>query len=139
MFWSMTMQQLISSGQRTHYQHSIHMPKNITKEGHNWGIEVTKCDPLTGKPIYKPDHMLEKIKICMKDRQFPNSDSQPFYFPEGHSRAGIFKGMAIILEERGFSNILGFEEVSWAPCPAQQNNGGAWETQYCLAVIHESF
>jgi len=28
---------------------------------------------------------------------------QPLYFPEGHKRAGVLKGMAVILEERGFA------------------------------------
>ncbi|KAF8809148.1 hypothetical protein BYT27DRAFT_7222690 [Phlegmacium glaucopus] len=82
------------------------MPKNIPKEGTNWGIEVTKCDATTGKPVYKPDCTPEKIKIRMKDGQLPNGESQSFYFPEGHPRAGIFKGMAVILEERGFGEAI---------------------------------
>ena len=30
--------------------------------------------------------------------------SQPLYFPAGHEHAGLFKGMANILEEQGFTN-----------------------------------
>jgi len=74
------------------------MPKNIPKEGTNWGIEVTKHDPMTGKPICKPDSSSEKIKICMKDGQLPSGEPQSFYFYEGHPRAGVFKGMALILD-----------------------------------------
>jgi hypothetical protein len=81
------------------------MPKNIPKPGTNWGIEVTKCNPTTGKLVCKPDGTSEKVKIRMKDGQLPNGKAQSFYFPEGHPWAGIFKGMAVILEERGFGNM----------------------------------
>ena len=60
---------------------------------------------MTGKPICKPDGSSEKIKICMKDGQLPSGEPQSFYFPEGHPRAGPFKGMALILEERGFGDM----------------------------------
>jgi hypothetical protein len=81
------------------------MPKNIPKPGTNWGIEVTKHNPTTGKPICKPDGTSEKVKIRMKDGQLPSGEPQSFYFPEGHPRAGIFKGMALILQERGFGDM----------------------------------
>jgi len=60
------------------------MPKNVPKEGANWGIEVTEHSPMTGKPICKPDGTHQKIKIRMKDTQLPNGQPQPLYFPEGH-------------------------------------------------------
>ena len=88
------------------------MPKNIPKQGTNWGIEVTKRDPTTGKPVYKSDRTPEKVKIHMKDGQLPNGEPQSFYFPEGHPRAGVFKGMAVILEERGFGEM----SKMWAEC-----------------------
>ena len=31
--------------------------------------------------------------------------SQSLYYPAGHPREGIFKGMAVILAERGFANL----------------------------------
>ena len=80
------------------------MPKFTPKVGHNWGIEVTKRDA-EGKPVYLPNGSLEKIKIQMCDAQFEDGRPQPLYFPEGHPRAGVFKGMATILEERGFSDM----------------------------------
>src|SRR5882757_7929300 len=43
-------------------------------------------------------------KIKMADGQFADGTPQPLYFPEGHPQAGIFKGMAKILEERGYQN-----------------------------------
>jgi len=80
------------------------MPKNIPKEGGNWGVEVTKHDPVTGKIEYKPDGKPAKTKVRMADARF-NGHAQPLYFPEGHERAGVFKGMAVILKERGFGDM----------------------------------
>ena len=76
------------------------MPKFSPREG-NWLVEVTQCNP-DGKPIYNTDRTFQKVKIPMSDGSF-SDQPQSFYFPEGHSRAGIFKGMATILEEHGFT------------------------------------
>ena len=40
----------------------------------------------------------------MSDACFADGTPQPLYFPEGHKHAGIFKGTAKILEERGFAD-----------------------------------
>ena len=40
----------------------------------------------------------------MMDARLPNGDVQPLYFPDGHEKAGWFKGMAQILVERGFTD-----------------------------------
>ena len=40
----------------------------------------------------------------MADATFSDGQRQSLYFPPGHTRAGHFKGMAILLEERGFTN-----------------------------------
>ena len=48
------------------------MPKNVPKPGHNWGIEVSKHDPVTGKLVYCPDRSIEKTKILMCDGHFRN-------------------------------------------------------------------
>ncbi|KJA13708.1 hypothetical protein HYPSUDRAFT_151281 [Hypholoma sublateritium FD-334 SS-4] len=81
------------------------MPKGTPKEGQNWGIEVTKRDAVSGKIIYKADGKPEKTKIHMGDARFADGTPQPLYFPAGHSREGVFKGMAVILEERGFGDM----------------------------------
>lgn len=81
------------------------MPKWMPKEGENWGIEVTKRDPISGKISYAPNGKPEKIKIHMGDARLANGTPQPLYFPPGHTRAGVFKGMAVILEEHGFVNM----------------------------------
>lgn len=82
-----------------------HMPKNTPKPGHNWGIEVSQRDPVTGKKIHNPDGSPVKIKVRMGDAHFADSAPQSLYFSEGHERAGVFKGMVKILEERGFENM----------------------------------
>ncbi|KAF8800309.1 hypothetical protein BYT27DRAFT_7117577 [Phlegmacium glaucopus] len=81
------------------------MPKNTPKEGNNWGIEVTKRNPITQKPICNPNGSHQKVKIKMGNAQYADGTSQSLYFPEGHARAGVFKGMVTILEERGFQNV----------------------------------
>ncbi|KZV78087.1 hypothetical protein EXIGLDRAFT_597416, partial [Exidia glandulosa HHB12029] len=44
-----------------------------------------------------------KTKVRMRDGKLPDGTAQPLYFPDGHVRAGTFKGMAVILQERGFA------------------------------------
>jgi hypothetical protein len=84
------------------------MLKNIPKSGMNWGIEVTKRNPITGKPVHHPDGSLEKIKILMQDGCFENGEPQSLYFLMDHPNEdlrGKFKGMAMILQERGFEDM----------------------------------
>ncbi|KIK51929.1 hypothetical protein GYMLUDRAFT_64529 [Collybiopsis luxurians FD-317 M1] len=68
--------------------------------------EATEFDA-NRRPVYQSDGKLSKVKIRMGPAQFANGDSQDFYFPDGHSLAGLFKGMDIILQEHGIdtSNI----------------------------------
>ena len=80
-----------------------HMPKFTPKPGNNWLIEVSKRTP-DGHPIKKPDGTIEKVKVPMADTTF-DGQVQSFYFSEGHPRAGVFKGMQVILEEHGHPEI----------------------------------
>ena len=85
------------------------MPKNMPKNGKNWGVEVSARDA-TGKIIYSTDGKPAKTVIQMAPGFFTSRGSttavsQSFYFPDGHAHAGIFKGMAQILEERGYGNM----------------------------------
>ena len=80
------------------------MPKNIPKPGGNWGVEVTKRDPVTGKIEYKPDGTPAKVKTRMADARFADGSPQSLYFPNDHERGGVFKGMSVILQERGFGD-----------------------------------
>ncbi len=84
----------------------------------NWGIEVTKRDPNTQKPICNADGSYQKEKIRMEDAQFADGIPQPLYFPEGHAHAGVFKGMVTILEEWGFQNMAQIRvECKGFKCP----------------------
>jgi hypothetical protein len=60
------------------------MLKNVPKPGTNWGIEVLKRDPTTGKQVYHLDGTVQKTKIQMQDAQFANGNPQPLYFPMDH-------------------------------------------------------
>jgi len=84
------------------------MPKGTPKPGKNWGIEVSKRDPITGKVMYCTDGSIKKTKILMQDGRFESGEPQSLYFPMDHPDKnlwGVFKGMAVILEERGFGNM----------------------------------
>jgi transposase len=78
------------------------MPKFTPKEGSNWGIEVSKRG-IDGKIEYGSDGKPLKVKIKMGHGYFTNGTHQDFYYPEDHPRAGVFKGMAVILQERGYT------------------------------------
>jgi hypothetical protein len=80
------------------------MPKGTPKVGTNWGVEVMARD-LSGKIIYGTNGKPTRTKICMGDGTFKDGSPQSLYFPEGHPRAGIFKGMVTILEERGYEDV----------------------------------
>jgi hypothetical protein len=41
----------------------------------------------------------------MGDGKFRDGMPQSLYFPVGHEQAGFFKGMAVILEERGYGDV----------------------------------
>ncbi|KZV81302.1 hypothetical protein EXIGLDRAFT_686149 [Exidia glandulosa HHB12029] len=81
---------------------ALKMPKGIPKAGTNWGVEVPMRDD-EGGIVHAANGKPRKTKIRMRDAKFADGTAQPLYFPEGHPRAGIFKGMAVILEERGFA------------------------------------
>ncbi|KIL54686.1 hypothetical protein M378DRAFT_1052139 [Amanita muscaria Koide BX008] len=69
---------------------SIRMPKNPLKPDTNFGVLINVVD---GRIL--------KRKVQMRNGRF-NDREQEFYFPEGHEMAGLFKGMAVILTERGY-------------------------------------
>ncbi|RPD63625.1 hypothetical protein L227DRAFT_584211 [Lentinus tigrinus ALCF2SS1-6] len=81
-----------------------HMSKYPTQpDKPMFGVETNVVGP-NGKPIYSPDGKILKKKIPMCGAQLPNGQPQCLYFEEGHPRAGVFKGMAQILEERGYND-----------------------------------
>jgi hypothetical protein len=76
------------------------MPKFTSKPESNWLVDVNARDA-NGKPIYMSNGKLLKTKIRMDDATLPDGTNQPLYFPPEHEKAGLFKDMEIILQERG--------------------------------------
>ena len=75
-----------------------HLPKNPLP---SWGITVPVKNN-NGDVMCHPDGKVQKMKVPMEPGCFANGDPQPLYFPDEHEKAGWFKGMAQILQERGF-------------------------------------
>ena len=81
------------------------MPKFTSKPESNWLVEVNAIDA-NGKVIYTPDGKILKTKIQMQDATFADGTKQSLYFPRGHEKEGLFKGMAVILQERSLIEKL---------------------------------
>lgn len=81
----------------------------------NFGVLANMIGP-NGKVLHGPDGKIMKHKIRMADARFRDGQPQSLYFPEGHSQAGAFKGMAEILKEHGYQGIDGLR----AECPKFQ-------------------
>jgi hypothetical protein len=69
------------------------LPKFTPKPGRNWCVETN---------VIGADGKLLKQKVPMANGTLADGSPQEFYFLAGHKREGVFKSMAIILEERGF-------------------------------------
>lgn len=80
------------------------MPKYTPKPGHNWGVEVPELDE-NCNVMHDSDGKVLKMHVNMGHGTFANGTRQDLYWPAGHERAGVFKGIAAILEERGFGNM----------------------------------
>lgn len=88
------------------------MPKGPSKPQTNFGVEV-RVIGADGKPVYGPDGKLLKQKIRIGKGTF-NDQEHDFYHPDNHpTHPGLFKGMATILEERGFTGV----QQKRAECP----------------------
>lgn len=77
------------------------MVRNTPKPGKNWLVEAPELDD-RGRQVYAPDGTKLKKRVQMTPGTLPNGELQSLYFPESHPRAGVFKGMSVILKERGF-------------------------------------
>ncbi|KAF9503742.1 hypothetical protein BS47DRAFT_1374461 [Hydnum rufescens UP504] len=89
-------------------QHMPKYPPNLNRGGRsnnpNWGIKVPLLDP-NGKTVHSPDGKVIKVFKRMANAKFADGTPQPLYFPDNHPQyPGLFKGMAVILEEHGFHN-----------------------------------
>ncbi|KAF9479060.1 hypothetical protein BDN70DRAFT_859047 [Pholiota conissans] len=98
------------------------MPKGPSKRDTTWGVEINARDKVTNEIIYQRNGKPAKTKIPMGDALFLDGTPQPLYFPEGHERAGAFKGMQIILEERGFTGVSSLRaECKGFKCPTKMD------------------
>ena len=81
------------------------MPLLTSKPDKNWLVETRSLDEL-GRQLYGPNgkKLMKKVEMC--PGTLPDGSPQSFYFPEGHQSAGYFKGMKVILEERGFGDQI---------------------------------
>ncbi|PIL30872.1 hypothetical protein GSI_07041 [Ganoderma sinense ZZ0214-1] len=80
------------------------MPKGIPKEGTNWGVEIPLRDA-SGSQVFGSNGKPLTTKVKMHGARLPNGQPQDLYFPDNHPvHPGKFKGMAVILEERGFKD-----------------------------------
>ncbi|KAE9386425.1 hypothetical protein BT96DRAFT_960583 [Gymnopus androsaceus JB14] len=75
---------------------ACHMPKSTRP----WLIEANAKDAAR-KPIYESNGSLKKTKIQIGPTQLLDGTVQQLYFPNNHLQAGQFKGMSVILQERG--------------------------------------
>jgi len=80
---------------------ALKMPKNTLKPETNFGVH-TNVVGTDGRLLHGPDGKLLKHKVQMRNGRF-NGQEQKLYFPKGHENAGHFKGMAMILTERGYN------------------------------------
>ncbi|OAX30645.1 hypothetical protein K503DRAFT_751027, partial [Rhizopogon vinicolor AM-OR11-026] len=89
-----------------------HMPKFSPKHGDKW-------DGTDWGERRQPKNW--GVEVPMGDGTFADGSPQSLYYPEGHERAGVCKGMGVILEERGYEGALKIR----AECPKFQCEKGA--------------
>jgi hypothetical protein len=106
------------------------MPKFTSKPESNWLVEVNAIDA-NGKAIYTPDGKILKTKIQMQDATFADGTKQSLYFPAGHEKEGLFKGMAVILQERGLIE----ESQLKAQCNAKFDCPDKGQTNCCCRCV----
>ncbi|KAJ7614318.1 hypothetical protein B0H17DRAFT_844093, partial [Mycena rosella] len=75
-------------------------------ESANFLVEINKRDP-QGKPVYDSKGTLVKEKIKMTGAHFDDGTEQDLYFAADHpDHPGKFKGMKVILQERGMHQYV---------------------------------
>jgi len=81
------------------------MPKHPPRHGCNWGVMVMVLNG-EGKPVFDPHGKAQHQTVHMGDAMFVDGGLQCLYFPEDHPVSpGIFKWMAVILEECGYWHL----------------------------------
>ena len=79
------------------------MALTTSKPEKNWLVETPSLDE-SGKQLYGSDGKKLTKKVQMAPGTFADGAPHSFYFPNGHECAGLFKGMKVILEERGLGD-----------------------------------
>jgi hypothetical protein len=100
------------------------MPMNTSKPGKNWLVKTPSLDE-SGHQIFSSKGEKVMTPIQMAPGSFADGTPHSFYFPEGHTCASQFKGMRVILEERGFpaSELNSLKrECKGFHCPAGRTN-----------------
>jgi hypothetical protein len=111
---------------------TCHMPKGTSKPECNWGLKVNECD-VDGNLVYKSDGKVSKVFKPMGDTTF-NGEPQSLYFPINHpTHPGLFKGMAVILEECGYQNAWALQ----VQCPDFKCEKGATNCCCCWLLFSE--
>ena len=91
-----------------------HMPKNPS---HDWGVTVLAKND-SGAIMYHSNGKPQNIKVPMEPGHYANGEPQLLYFPNRYKKAGWFKGMAQILQERGLEAESTLPaECKWFRCP----------------------
>ncbi|KAG1720097.1 hypothetical protein EDB19DRAFT_1918244 [Suillus lakei] len=89
------------------------MPKGPSA---TWGVPWTIKDA-NGNIVLGPDGKPLKEKIPMAEARLPNGNPQSLYFPDGHPKAGFFRGMAKILVKCGYVDapklMQGFQVIQF--------------------------
>src|SRR5882724_12216707 len=93
------------------------MPKKPPRNGHNWGVAVAVLDG-KGNPVFDPNGKAWCQSVCIGDAMFADGGPQCLYFFKDHLVSpSIFKGMAVILEEHGYSASTLWAECKGFKCP----------------------
>ena len=80
------------------------LPKKTSKPGKNWMLKV-KRRTADHRVVTDSTGTALMDRIYMGDTCLPDGRPQPVYYPPDHpTHPGLFKGMAILLEERGYPN-----------------------------------
>ena len=106
------------------------MPNNPPRHGHNWGVMVMVLDG-KGKPMFDPNGKARHQTVCMGGATVVDGGLQCLYFPEDHLVSpSIFKGMAVILEECGYSASTLWVECKGFKCPKNATSCCCWHILY---------
>lgn len=112
---------------------ATNMPKGTSKAGANWGVPTTLMGD-NGLPVHGTTNgKIQKVKVRMTGGYLHDGTVQSFYFPEGHIHAGLFKGMAEILMERGLvaqSRLKAQCKVLFSDCEKGQKQCCCRRTMY---------